>query len=64
MDPTKVHDDVYDPTTDPRHRPATELPGEDPNVPRPRDPSADPPVPGSETPSPAPTKPHATDDKS
>ncbi|HKB05034.1 MAG TPA: hypothetical protein VKD90_22615 [Gemmataceae bacterium] len=62
MDPRKVHDDVYDPTTDPRHRPPTEVPGEDPNVPRPRDPTADDPPPGSE-PTPVPVQPDANDDR-
>jgi hypothetical protein len=56
MDPRKeVHEDVFDPTTDPRHRPATELPGEDPDTARPRDASAETPPPGTETvPRPAP----------
>jgi hypothetical protein len=45
MSTQPVHDDVFDPTTDPRHRPPTELPGEDPDVARPRhvDPAAPPP---------------------
>jgi hypothetical protein len=36
-----IRDDVYDPTTDPRHRPPTEAPGEDPDTARPRDLSAE-----------------------
>jgi hypothetical protein len=64
MDPQKVHDDVYDPTTDPRHPPATELPGEDPDAPRPRDPTADSPPPRPEAPPEPPPKPAATDDPS
>lgn len=32
-----IRDDVFDPTTDPRHRPPTEEPGEDPDTARPRD---------------------------
>src|SRR5262245_6006373 len=36
-----IRDDVYDPTTDPRHRPPTEEPGEDPDTARPREPSAE-----------------------
>jgi hypothetical protein len=36
-----IRDDVYDPTTDPRHRPPTEEPGEDPDTARPRDQSAE-----------------------
>ena len=32
-----IPNDVYDPTTDPRHRPPTEQPGEDANTARPRD---------------------------
>jgi hypothetical protein len=65
MDPPKVHDDVYDPTTDPRHHPATELPGENPDAPRPRDPTGNPPFPpGSETPPQPPPKPKPTDQAS
>ena len=37
MSTLPVHNDVFDPTTDPRHRPPTELPDIDPNVPRPHD---------------------------
>jgi hypothetical protein len=39
------HEDVFDPTADPRHKPPAELPGADPVVPRPRDldPAAPPP---------------------
>ncbi|HKA06861.1 MAG TPA: hypothetical protein VKD71_06350 [Gemmataceae bacterium] len=36
-----IRDDVFDPTTDPRHRPPTEDPGEDPDTARPRDPSTE-----------------------
>jgi len=32
-----IHEDVFDPTADPRHKPPAELPGADPDVPRPRD---------------------------
>jgi len=32
-----IPNDVYDPTSDPRHRPRTEQPGEDPNTARPRE---------------------------
>ena len=52
MDAPKVHEDVYDPTTDPRHKPATELPGPDPDAPRPKDPSGQVPPPGREAPAP------------
>jgi len=47
-----VHDDVYDPTTDPRHRPPTELPADNPNTAQPRDPSGDPHKPEEESPIP------------
>jgi hypothetical protein len=47
-----IHDDVYDPTTDPRHRPPTELPAENPDAARPRDPSDDPQTPSEENPIP------------
>jgi len=32
-----IPNDVFDPTNDPRHAPPTELPGANPNVPKPRD---------------------------
>ena len=36
-----IRDDVYDPTTDPRHRPPTEQPGEVAQTARPRDQSTE-----------------------
>jgi YegS/Rv2252/BmrU family lipid kinase len=59
MDVPAEREDVYDPTTDPRHRPATDPPAADPIAPRPRDPSGDEPPPGTETPGgpPAPANP-------
>jgi hypothetical protein len=53
-------DDVFDPTTDPRHKPATATPGDDPDAPKPRDVAPDQPPPPSEPavpPSDAPVKP-------
>jgi hypothetical protein len=50
MDEPKVHEDVYDPTTDPRHKPAAELPAADPNVPKPKGPTEEERPPGTETP--------------
>ena len=43
-----IHEDVFDPTTDPRHKPPTESPDSDPDVPRPRDVSPDAPPPPDE----------------
>ena len=47
-----IHEDVYDPTTDPRHRPPTEVPGEDADTARPRDPTDPNQKPGEENPKP------------
>ena len=44
----EIHEDVFDPTNDPRHKPPTELPGADPDVPRPRDVNPDAPPPPDE----------------
>jgi hypothetical protein len=43
-----IHEDVFDPTNDPRHKPPAELPGADPDVPRPRDPDSNAPPPPDE----------------
>jgi len=47
-----IHDDVYDPTTDPKHRPPTEIPVEDTDAARPRDPNDPKQKPGAESPPP------------
>lgn len=48
MSADPIHNDVFDPTTDPRHKPTTAIPGEDPDVPRPKDLAADAPPPPTE----------------
>ena len=57
MENPPIRDDVFDPTTDPRHRPPTAAPGEDPDIPRPADVAPDAPPPPDE---PATTRPGAT----
>lgn len=37
MSSPKIHDDVFDPTTDPRHKPPAQPPGPDPDAPHPND---------------------------
>jgi hypothetical protein len=48
MSTPSIHEDVFDPTADPRHKPPAELPGENPTVPRPRDVDPDAPPPPDE----------------
>lgn len=48
MSTVPIHEDVFDPTADPRHKPPAELPGADPNVPKPRNPDSDAPPPPDE----------------
>ncbi len=43
-----THEDVFDPTADPRHKPPAAAPGPDPTVPKPRDPAPNAPPPPDE----------------
>jgi len=60
MSGPQPHEDVLDPTADPRHKPPAAAPGDDPDVPKPRDVDPAAPPPPDEpvtTPTDAPVKP-------
>jgi len=48
MSADPIHNDVFDPTTDPRHKPTTAIPGVDTEAPRPKNLAADAPPPPAE----------------